>query len=203
MAQAETEDRIRPSAYHTLHFGQITVKTTRPELLPACVALVAHPDDSRYQKLFGTTVITPVFGQTVPVLAHRLADPAKGTGIAMICTFGDTTDVIWQRELDLPIKPVLGFDGRFLPDVEHLGGLTVAQGRARVLSCLRDTSPEPIEHPVKFYERGDRPLEIIASGQWYVRNGGRDPAAARAPCWSGAVSCNGTRRTCGCATSTG
>ncbi|GIH06397.1 valine--tRNA ligase [Rhizocola hellebori] len=174
VAQAETEDRLRPSAYHTLYFGPIAVKTTRPELLPACVALVAHPDDARYQPLFGTSVATPVFGQPVPVLSHRLADPAKGTGIAMICTFGDTTDVIWQRELDLPVKPVLGFDGRFLPEVDHLGGLTVAQGRTRVLELLPDTAPEPIEHPVKFYERGDRPLEIIASGQWYVRNGGRD-----------------------------
>ncbi len=176
VAMAEVVDRVRPSAYHTLHFGEIAVKTTRPELLPACVALVAHPEDERYQQLFGSTVLCPVFGQPVPVHAHRLADPAKGTGIAMVCTFGDTTDVIWQRELDLPVKPVLGFDGRFLPEVDQLGGLTVAQGRKRILELLGDTHPEPIEHPVKFYENGDQPLEIIATGQWYVRNGGRDAA---------------------------
>lgn len=173
VAQAETEDRQRPSAYHTLHFGSIAVKTTRPELLPACVALVAHPEDERYQHLFSTEVATPVYGAMVKVLPHRLADPAKGTGIAMVCTFGDTTDVIWWRELDLPTRPVLGFDGRFLPEVEHLGGLTVNQGRARIIELIGETNPEPIEHPVKFYERGDRPLEIIATGQWYLRNGGR------------------------------
>jgi valyl-tRNA synthetase len=174
VAQAELEDREQPSAYHTLHFGPIVIKTTRPELLPACVALVAHPEDERYQHLFGTTAPTPIFGHEVPVLAHPLADPAKGSGIAMVCTFGDTTDVVWARELDLPIRPVLGLDGRFLPEVEHLGGLTVAQGRARVLELLGDTKPEPITHMVKFYEKGDRPLEIIATGQWYLRNGGRD-----------------------------
>jgi valyl-tRNA synthetase len=174
VAQAEIEDRPRPSAYHTLHFGDLTVKTTRPELLPACVALVAHPDDERYTGLFGSMTGTPIYGWQVPILPHRLADPAKGTGIAMVCTFGDTTDVIWWRELDLPARPVLGFDGRFLPEVAHLGGLTVAQGREKILELLGETHPEPIEHPVKFYEKGSRPLEIIVTGQWYLRNGGRD-----------------------------
>ncbi|WP_020519898.1 valine--tRNA ligase [Catelliglobosispora koreensis] len=175
VAQAETEDRPRASAYHTLAFDDVLVKTTRPELLPACVALVAHPDDEHYQPLFGRSLRTPLFGQEVRVFPHRLADPAKGTGIAMVCTFGDTTDVIWWRELDLPARPVLGFDGRFLPEVPHLAGLTVPQGRTKVLELLGETHPEPIEHPVKFYEKGDRPLEIVVTGQWYLRNGGRDP----------------------------
>jgi valyl-tRNA synthetase len=110
------------------------------------------------------------------VKSHHLADPAKGTGIAMVCTFGDTTDVIWWRELDLPAKPVIGFDGRFLPEVPHLGGLTVSQARTHIVSLLGETNPEPIEHPVKFYEKGDRPLEIVVTPQWYLRNGGRDAA---------------------------
>jgi valyl-tRNA synthetase len=177
VAQAELQEREVRGAFHELDFhgasGGIKVKTTRPELLPACVALVAHPDDERYEQLVGTTVKTPL-GDEVPVLAHRLAEPGKGTGIAMVCTFGDMTDVVWQRELDLPIKPILGFDGHFLPDVPHIGGLTVAQGRAKMVELLA-LSPEPITHSVKFYERGDRPLEIIPTGQWYLRNGGRDP----------------------------
>lgn len=200
VAQAELEDRDRPGAYHRLVFtpdaagaGPVTVATTRPELLPACVALVAHPDDERYRPLFGTTVRTPLFGAPVPVLAHRLADPAKGTGIAMVCTFGDTTDVIWWRELDLPTRPVLGFDGRFRPDAPDglpaagqdvyatLAGLTVHTGRERITALLRERGellgePEPITHPVKFYERGDKPLEIVSTRQWYLRNGGRDEA---------------------------
>ena len=124
VAQAELEDRERPGAYHRIGFAttadpsvQVFIETTRPELLSACVALVAHPDDTRYQPLFGTTVITPLFGVKVPVLAHHLADPEKGSGIAMICTFGDLTDVIWWRELQLPTRPVIGWDGRILPDV--------------------------------------------------------------------------------------
>lgn len=209
VAQAELEDRDRPGAYHRLVFHAdaagaapitvatqsqpVVVATTRPELLPACVALVAHPDDERYRPLFGGTVRTPLFGARVPVLAHRLADPAKGTGIAMVCTFGDTTDVIWWRELDLPTRPVLGFDGRFLPDAPDglstdgraaytsLSGATVHTGRERITALLRERGellgdPEPITHPVKFYERGDKPLEIVSTRQWYIRNGGRDDA---------------------------
>src|SRR3546814_212055 len=95
-------------------YGDVVwIDTTRPELLPACVAMVAHPDDERYQPLFGRTAVTPLFGVEVPILAHELAQPDKGTGIAMICTFGDTTDVIWWRELGLPIRPVIRHDGRF------------------------------------------------------------------------------------------
>src|SRR5688500_1586965 len=104
VAQAELEDREQPGAYHRIRFatptgGQVEIDTTRPELIPACVALVAHPDDPRYQPLFGSEVITPLFGARVPVKAHPLADPEKGTGAAMICTFGDVTDVVWWREL--------------------------------------------------------------------------------------------------------
>ncbi|HEX6683323.1 MAG TPA: valine--tRNA ligase [Candidatus Limnocylindrales bacterium] len=172
VAQAELQDREIRGAFYELDFDGIKVKTTRPELLPACVALVAHPEDERFQALLGTGVKSPL-GDEVPVLAHRLADPAKGTGIAMVCTFGDVTDVIWQRELDLPIRPILGFDGRFLADTPHIGGLTVAQGRARIVERLGLT-PEPITHAVKFYERGERPVEIIPTEQWYLRNGGRD-----------------------------
>src|SRR6266702_5234469 len=108
--------------------AEVLGATTRPELLPGCVALVAHPDDNRYAGLFGGTVRTPVFGVEVPVLAHRLAEPGKGTGIAMVCTFGDTTDVTWWRELRLPTRPVIGRDGRLLADPPP--GIDSAPGRA-------------------------------------------------------------------------
>ncbi|WP_020579311.1 valine--tRNA ligase [Actinopolymorpha alba] len=196
VAQAELEDRERPGSYHRLAFHRsdgttVEIETTRPELLPACVALVAHPDDARYQPLFGTSVRTPVFGAEVPVLAHRLADPEKGTGIAMICTFGDVTDVTWWRELDLPVRTAIGRDGRFLTEppaglspagrqaYAELAGRTVAQARRRIVDLLRASSdligePRAISHPVKFYEKGELPLEIVTSRQWYIRNGGRD-----------------------------
>ncbi len=192
VAQAELEDREQPGAYHRLGFRrpggeQVFIETTRPELLPACVALVAHPDDARYQPLFGTTVTTPLFGVEVPVRAHELADPEKGSGIAMICTFGDTTDVTWWRELDLPVRSVVGRDGRFLAEppagvggpYEELAGKNVKQAQRRIVELLAESGdlvgePKPITHPVKFYEKGDRPLEIVTSRQWYLRNGGRD-----------------------------
>jgi valyl-tRNA synthetase len=199
VAQAELEDRERPGAYHQLAFhrtgggGDVVIDTTRPELLAACVALVAHPDDERYQALFGATVTTPLFGVEVPVVAHELAQPDKGTGIAMICTFGDLTDVIWWRELQLPTRAIVGRDGRLLAEppagidspsgraaYAQVAGLTAKQAQNRSVELLRESGellgePRPITHPVKYYERGERPLEIVTSRQWYIRNGGRDP----------------------------
>jgi valyl-tRNA synthetase len=197
VSQAELEDRDRPGFYHRLRFprvegnGAVDIETTRPELLPACVALVAHPEDDRYRALFGTEVRTPLFGVRVPVLAHALADPDKGTGIAMICTFGDTTDVTWWRELSLPTRAVVGRDGRLLPvawgepgweseapdeaaaHYGELAGRTVKQAQARIVEALADAGaligdPQPITHPVRFYEKGERPLEIVTSRQWFV-----------------------------------
>jgi valyl-tRNA synthetase len=197
VAQAELEDREWPGAFHKISFygekGSVYIETTRPELIPACVALVAHPDDERYKDLFGTSVLTPIFGVEVPVLAHRLAEPDKGTGIAMICTFGDVTDVTWWRELHLPTRPVIGWDGRLLPEppegvdpgpYKELAGKTVHSARERIVEMLRESGdlvgePRPVKRTVKFYERGDKPLEIVTTRQWYIRNGGRDEELRR------------------------
>src|SRR3954464_4342182 len=207
IAQAELEDREIPGAYHRLRFhkpdgGDVQIETTRPELVPACVALVAHPTDERYQPLFGTEVITPLFGVKVPVLAHELADPEKGSGIAMICTFGDTTDVTWWRELGLPVRNVMGHDGR-LREVEwgelewqstdlgaareayaELQGKTSAQAQRRIVELLDDSGdlvgePRAITHPVKFWENGTRPLEIVTNRQWFIRFPPTDELLAR------------------------
>jgi valyl-tRNA synthetase len=196
VSQAELEDREQPGAYHRVAFdrldgGTLEIETTRPELLPSCVALVAHPDDARYRALLGTEVRTPLFSVRVPVVGHELADPAKGTGIAMVCTFGDTTDVVWWRELSLPLRALIGRDGRFGPatfgsagfesdDAEGanrayaaLEGRTVKQAQAAIVEELGSSGallgePRPITHPVKFYEKGERPLEIVTSRQWFV-----------------------------------
>ena len=203
VAQAELEDRERPGAYHTLAFHRddgetVNIETTRPELLPACVALVAHPDDERYRPLVGNTVRTPLFGVEVPVHAHPLADPEKGSGIAMICTFGDTTDVTWWRELDLPVRSIVTELGRIqeappqgldAPTAgaayAELAGKTLNQARERVVELLDESGellgePRPITHAVKFYEKGDRPLEIVSTRQWYIRNGGREDSLRQA-----------------------
>ncbi|MFD2758037.1 valine--tRNA ligase [Gulosibacter faecalis] len=198
VAQAELEDRDQPGAYHRLAFhgteGDVFIETTRPELLPACVALVAHPDDERYQPLFGTTVRTPLFDVEVPVVAHPLAQPDKGSGIAMICTFGDVTDVIWWRELKLPNRSILGEDGRIIADAPEaitsdrgrelygeMAGKTVFSAKQVVVEALTASGeligePKKITHPVKFFEKGDKPLEIVSTRQWYVRNGANDEA---------------------------
>ena len=200
VAQAELEDREVPGAFHRIGFSPtsdqgdtVFIETTRPELLAACVALVAHPDDSRYQSLFGTNVITPVFGVEVPVMAHTLADPEKGSGIAMVCTFGDLADVTWWRELQLPTRPIVGWDGRITSQTPPwittragkerfaaIAGATSFTAKQRMVEVLRESGdmvgePKAITHQVKFFEKGDKPLEIVTTRQWYIANGGRDP----------------------------
>jgi len=206
VAQAEVEDRLRPGAYHHIEFGvqasdrSFVIATTRPELLPACVGVTAHPEDARYKDLFGKFAVTPLFKVPVPIFPSELADPAKGTGILMVCTFGDQTDVHWWREQKLALRQIIGLDGRLIP-IEYgspgyesedvglanrsyaaLAGKKLAAARDQVVLLLRDPAgsatgkgaplqkePEKIEHPVKFYEKGERPLEFLSTRQWFVR----------------------------------
>ncbi|MGC0274026.1 valine--tRNA ligase [Pseudactinotalea sp. Z1739] len=200
VAQAELEARDYPGHMHKVAFHsdnsaggeQVVIETTRPELLVSCVALIAHPDDERYAPLFGTTVRTPLFGVQVPVLAHPGAEMDKGSGIAMCCTFGDLTDVGWWRDLQLPTRSVIGRNGRLQGDTPEwvsgagaalyesaLAGRTTFSARAATVEALRDsgdllTEPEAVQRKANFFEKGDRPLEIVTSRQWYIRNGGRD-----------------------------
>ena len=198
VAQAEIEDREIEGTYHRVRFdradgpGGVEIETSRPELIPACVALVANPSDERFGPLVGTRVVTPLFGAEVPVVAHELADPEKGTGIAMICTFGDLTDVTWWRELRLPSRVVVQRDGTIAHprwgepgwesrDVKaasraqsELAGMPAKRARKRVAELLADAGnlvgePEQVRHVVKFYEKGERPLEVVASRQWFVK----------------------------------
>jgi valyl-tRNA synthetase len=206
VAQAEMEERTKPGAYHHLEFGvedsdaAFTIATTRPELLPACVGVTAHPEDARYRELFGRKALTPLFRVPVPIFPSELADPEKGTGILMVCTFGDQTDLEWWRSEGLELRQLVGRSGR-LADIEfgsaefpsldpdaanrsygELAGKGVAQARKAIVELLRDPAgsatgkgspltgePEPIEHAVKFYERGERPLELVPTRQWFVR----------------------------------
>ena len=198
VAQAELEDREVPGAYHRYAFTaadgeQVFIETTRPELLASCSGLVAHPDDERYQHLFGTTVTSPLYGVEVEVFPHSLAKPDKGSGIAMVCTFGDLNDVTWWRELQLPTRTLIGRDGRFAADTpewittdagrqayaDTVAGRTVFSAKQGVVDALTaagllDGEPKKIMHAVNFYEKGDKPLEVVTSRQWYIRNGGRD-----------------------------
>ena len=197
VAQAEVEDRERDGDFYRIRFDvqgddSVLIATTRPELLPACIALVAHPEDKRYSKLIGGTALTPLFRAPVPILADEGADPEKGTGILMVCTFGDAADIEWWRQLDVPVKEVIDRGGRIIPapwgeaqwesqDPESakryhdkLAGLSIAQARTAIADLLRDAGaidgePEKIRRPVKFYEKGERPLEFVISRQWFVK----------------------------------
>ncbi|MBO3723811.1 valine--tRNA ligase [Actinomyces bowdenii] len=225
VAQAELESREYPGFYHRLAFHlvdaeaaqraaaagapveqgpggthDVCIETTRPELLAACVALVAHPDDERYQPLFGTTVASPVFGVEVPVLAHPAAERDKGAGIAMCCTFGDTTDIDWWRDLGLPLRAILRKDGRIETETPEwitseagraayaaMAGKTAFSAREALVAELTASGElrgEPVRtvRQTNFFEKGDKPLEIVTSRQWYIRNGGRqwtNPASGK------------------------
>ena len=197
VAQAELKAQEYAGHYHRVAFHRpdgepVWIETTRPELIPSVVALIAHPDDERYTGLFGSTVTSPVFGVEIPVLAHPAAEPDKGAGIAMCCTFGDLTDVTWWRELDLPVRTLIGRDGRMSRETppwlasgdaaaayEELKGKTAFSAREAVVAQLRasgdlEGDPTPTTRMANFYENGDKPLEIVATRQWYIRNGGRD-----------------------------
>jgi valyl-tRNA synthetase len=205
VAQAEVEDRPTRGAFHHIAFGvegggAFEIATTRPELLPACVGVTAHPTDARYQHLFGKRAVTPIFRVPVPIFPSELVDPEKGTGILMVCTFGDATDVQWWRENRLGLRQVLGRDGRFVPVVfgspgwesldanaanaryTAITGKGTGGARQAIVEMLRDPAnaadgseaalraePKPIEHSVKYYEKGDRPLEFMTTRQWFVR----------------------------------
>ncbi|MEL4356899.1 MULTISPECIES: valine--tRNA ligase [unclassified Luteococcus] len=209
VAQAELEARDYPGAYHRIGFGlgtagepveatsddlfadnKVWIETTRPELLPSVCALIAHPDDERYQHLFGTTVTSPIFGVEIPVLAHAAAEKDKGAGIAMCCTFGDLTDVIWWRELQLPMRTIINRDGRLQAETpewlvngdfyaEQMATKTTFTARKNIVEKLAETGemagePKPTQRMANFYEKGDKPLEIVSTRQWYITNGGRD-----------------------------
>ncbi|RQN08405.1 valine--tRNA ligase [Aeromicrobium camelliae] len=201
VAQAELEAREYPGHFYRVAYhhadGPVYIETTRPELTAAAVALIAHPDDERYQHLFGSTVTSPIFGVEVPVIAHPAADPEKGSGIVHCCTFGDLTDVQWWREFQLPNRTVIGRDGRFLRETPEwiatdsgrelyaeLAGKTTFSARELTVKALQDSGdldgePKPTQRMANFYERGDKPLEIVSTRQWYIKNGGRDAELAQ------------------------
>ncbi len=205
VAQAEVEDREVEGAFHDIKFkipemnAEFTISTTRPELLPACVGITAHPDDVRYKGFFGKNAVTPLFGVPVPIFPSDLVDPDKGTGILMVCTFGDQVDVQWWKDHSLELRQLLNFYGRFkevefgIPGWEssqpkkansiyqNLIGKTVKQGRNIIVENLKDPNnfpnseialketPRKITHSVRFYERSKVPLEYLNTRQWFVR----------------------------------
>lgn len=194
VAQAEIEDRDTAGFFHDIKFtaengDEFIIATTRPEFLPACIAIVAHPDDERYKHLIGKNAIVPLFGHAVPIMASEHADPEKGTGVMMVCTFGDAEDVKFWKTHGLPLRQIIGRDGKIVDfgfltgnsNFEKLIGMPVKGARKAVVEMLRTSGelvgePRPIMHAVKFYEKGDTPIEFVPSRQWFISLMDKKPA---------------------------
>ena len=178
LAQADLDDLERDSEFVTLPFTQadgsiLPVATTRPELLPACVAVFVHPEDARYRHLAGTSVKVPLFGQVVPILTDPAADPAKGTGAVMCCTFGDQADVAWWFTHHLPLIEAIDRRGRMTPACGVLEGLPLAEARKRVKDLLAERGEildrQQTRQSIRVHERCDTPVEYVQAEQWFVR----------------------------------
>ncbi len=177
VAQAELDSIEVGTQFNEIRFTttdgeNLTIATTRPELLPACVAVFFNPNDSRYQHLKGKKAITPVFGKTVPLLEDELVDPEKGTGLVMCCTFGDQTDILWFKKHNLPFVQVIGLDGKWSSETGPLAGLGVHEARKRVLEHLAATgallAQKPITHNVSTHERCKQEIEYQILWQWFI-----------------------------------
>ena len=178
IAQAELNDLERESTFHTLAFAlengaTLEIATTRPELLPACVAVFVHPDDGRFAALIGKSVRVPLFDQWVPILADPGADPEKGTGAVMCCTFGDTADVAWWKTHRLPLRMAIDRAGRMTGLAGEFAGLSVAEARARIVDALQAAGlhrgAHSITQTVRVHERCDTPVEYVVMEQWFAR----------------------------------
>ncbi len=177
ISQVECQDAEKNSTFNDIAFKtdgkDLVIATTRPELLPACVAVFAHPNDDRYKKLFGKKAITPLFKAEVPIMADERVDPAKGTGIVMCCTFGDQTDIEWYRKYNLPLKEAIDRTGIMTTLTGKYTGLKIHDARKAILADLKAEGllrqQKPITHAVKVHERCGTDIEIVQSKQWFIQ----------------------------------
>lgn len=177
VAQAELDSAEVSSTFNDIYFtaqdGQkLQIATTRPELLPACVAVFYHPDDERYKNLAGQQATTPIFNKQVPILADELVDPAKGTGLVMCCTFGDQTDITWFKKHKLPFVQTIGNDGKWTELAGPLAGLSVHEARKKILELLEQDGSligkKQISHHVSVHERCKQEIEYLVLWQWFI-----------------------------------
>ena len=176
IAQAELENKDVKSYFNYINFSvdnkDLEIATTRPEFLGGCVAIFVNPNDERYKDLIGKTATVPLYNNQVPIIADEKVAIDKGTGVVMCCTFGDQTDMEWQKEYNLPIKKVMQADGTINPEVAIIGGMKTFDARMKIVEELQKqgllVKSEKIEHSVSTHERCGNEIEIINSPQWYI-----------------------------------
>lgn len=149
----------------------VQIATTRPELLGACVAIAVNPNDERHERLIGKKIRTPLYDEEVPVIGDEAVDPAFGTGAVMICTFGDKQDVRWWKKHNLPLKKVIGKDGRVTDSKNN--GVSISEAKERIIGELLEnklvTKQERIEQNVGIHDRCETAIEILSENQWFVK----------------------------------
>jgi valyl-tRNA synthetase len=180
LAQADVEDSEEKHSFlNTVRFKaaetgeDLLIATSRPELIPSCVGLIVNPDDPRYQALVGRKGITPVFNAEVPIFSDRRVDPAFGTGIVMVCTFGDKTDIDWWRDYGLPLKISINPDGTMNSNAGRYCGLTLVEARKQIIADLKEAEllieQQPITHVMNVHERCGTPVEYYVTPQWFIK----------------------------------
>lgn len=178
IAQAELKDKERESFFVDIKFElengeKMIIATTRPELLPSCVAIFFHPKDKRYKNLIGQKAIVPLFGQKVPILADEKVDPEKGTGIVMCCTFGDTTDIEWYFTYKLPLRISINENGTMNELAGEFKNLKIKEAREKIIAVLEKegkiVQKRKIKHIVNTHERCDTEIEILVNWQWFIK----------------------------------
>ncbi len=179
LAQADVEDSEPMHSFlNTIKFStedgkELLIATSRPELIPSCVGLLVNPNDERYRNLVGTSAITPIFKVKVPILADNKVDPEFGTGMVMVCTFGDKTDIDWWRQFDLPLKLSITPYGTMNDNAGQYKGLTLVKCREQILADLKDAGllleQKPTVHVMNVHERCGTPVEFYVTPQWFIR----------------------------------
>ena len=177
VSQVEVQDKEMDSEFNDIIFKvqneNLVIATTRPELLPACVAVFYHPSDKRYKKFLGKKAKVPLFDFEVPIMEDKRVDPEKGTGIVMCCTFGDQTDMEWQKAYNLPIKTAITEEGKMSEISGKYKDLPIKKARSEIILDLKKqnliTSQKKIKHFVNVHERCGTEIEFIKSKQWFVK----------------------------------
>ncbi|HEX7475413.1 MAG TPA: valine--tRNA ligase [Dehalococcoidales bacterium] len=178
IAHAEVADLQRNTEFVTLAFklegrDTLPIATTRPEMLPACVAIFVNPADRRYCHLTGHSARAPLFNKEVPIIGDPLVDPEKGTGAVMCCTFGDSTDIKWWREYRLPLINIINADGKLNEIGGILAGLDIKTARRKIIEELNNAGlvlkREPAAQTVSVHERCETPVEYLETRQWFIK----------------------------------